>query len=184
MRVCEGQAEDMEFEERREVTLDEYLDMVTKKTACLLAVSGRLGAVLGGAEAGEEELTEKVLLELGIVFQIQDDLLELTSDAEKMGKTLGSDLVNKKKTFPYLFAKKELPPEEWEDFLAAAAPENIAGQGTGPARRVLERNFIFDKINDIITLRHASIQEMIRKLPPRTQEMFRSMVTFVMHREH
>ncbi|MDZ7821107.1 MAG: polyprenyl synthetase family protein [Candidatus Marinimicrobia bacterium] len=184
LRVCEGQAEDMEFEDRQDVSLDEYLNMVTKKTAWLLAVAGRTGARIGDASEEEEKTVGKLSLELGIVFQIQDDLLELTSDPVKMGKTLGSDLVKGKKTYPYLFARQELSPERWREFLVHTEEANIARYGTEPARRLLEENLIFDKIFKIIKLYNENIQEMILDLPPRTQEMFRSMVSFIMDRDN
>ncbi|MDZ7797680.1 MAG: polyprenyl synthetase family protein [Candidatus Marinimicrobia bacterium] len=184
MRVCEGQAEDMEFEDRTEVSLDEYVNMVTHKTAYLLAVSARLGALIGGASEKEEKITEKLMLDLGVVFQIQDDLLELTSDTANMGKTLGSDLVKQKKTYPYLFAKRELSEDQWREFRGNIREENIIKYGISPARKLLEENFIFDKIYKIIKLYNDNIQEMIQDLPLRTQKMFRTMVSFIMHREN
>ncbi|MCK4812370.1 MAG: polyprenyl synthetase family protein [Candidatus Marinimicrobia bacterium] len=182
IKVCEGQAEDMEFEQRNDVHLDEYLDMVTKKTAYLLAISGRLGAIIGGASEAEEKQVEAVLLQLGIVFQIQDDLLELTSNSENMGKTLGSDLIKQKKTYPYLYAKQELSEDTWQIFLELIQKDVILKHGIKPACELLKENFIFDRIHEVIKLRNETIQNMIKDLPARTQEMFYSIVLFIMNR--
>ena len=184
MKVCEGQALDMDFENRDDVTLDEYLDMVEKKTAVLLSASARMGAMLSSVDKDKEELSEKIIRELGIVFQIQDDLLELTSDQEIMGKSLGSDLVKQKKTFPYLFAKKELSEEIWNDFQKRIQEDYIADNGIAPAKELLENNFIFDRVREVITFRHERIQDMISKLPESKRDMFYSMVEFVMNREN
>ncbi len=181
--VCEGQALDMEFETRENVELSEYLIMVEKKTAHLLAVSARVGAVIAGAEKKEELLVEKIIRELGIVFQIQDDLLELTSDSASMGKTLGSDLVKQKKTYPYLFAKQELGQNEWNNFLDGTSAKYIEEHGVYEARKILQDNFIFDRIRELITLRHVTIQELIKELPRGSQEMFYEMVEFIMNRK-
>ena len=181
--VCEGQALDMEFESREDVELSEYLSMVEKKTAHLLAVSARIGAVIAGADKDEELLVEKIIRELGIVFQIQDDLLELTSDSASMGKTLGSDLIKQKKTYPYLFAQQELDQVEWNKFLESISVTYIETHGLHDARKILKDNFIFDRIREHITLRNVTIQELIKGLPKGSQEMFNEMVEFIMNRK-
>jgi geranylgeranyl diphosphate synthase type II len=182
--VCEGQADDMEFETRNDVVLDEYLKMVEGKTAYLLAVSARLGALIADVDPEIEFLSEKIIRELGLVFQIQDDLLELTSNQENMGKTLGSDLIKQKKTFPYLFAKQEFDQNTWNEFQHRISEKYIVENGIDPAKELLENNFVFDRVREVITLRHDIIQEMIRMLPQRNRNMFTSMVKFVMNRKN
>lgn len=182
--VSEGQAEDLEFEDRDDVRLEEYLEMVSKKTAKLLSVSAKIGALLAGADDGICLLIEKIIHELGIVFQIQDDLLELTADEALMGKSLGSDLVKRKKTFPFLYAKELLDANQWNYFLDIIDSNHIENNGILPAKEFLKDNLIFDKIYKLIKLRHASIQEMINGLPAESQETFTSIVEFVMNRKY
>lgn len=182
--VCEGQAMDMEFEDRQDVNLAEYLEMVEKKTAWLLAVSARIGAVLGEADNRDELLIEKFIRKLGVVFQIQDDLLELTSDFKTMGKSLGSDLIKQKKTYPYLFAKQELGNHKWSEFKEAISENVIRKSGIEPAREILKNNFIFDRINEVITLQHVDIKELINELPPEKRDMLNSIVNFIMNRKY
>jgi geranylgeranyl diphosphate synthase type II len=97
--LCEGQALDKAFETDDEVSVDEYLEMVRLKTGTLLSLCCQLGAVVG--EAGDEEVDAVAAFGelVGQAFQIQDDILEIYSDSEKMGKSLGSDIIAGKKTF-------------------------------------------------------------------------------------
>lgn len=97
--VCEGQALDMEFGERRDVNSEEYLQMIEGKTAALISVSLVLGGIV--AKATEERLKKLDIMgrSLGLAFQIQDDLMDVTADPEKFGKKQGGDIFEGKKTF-------------------------------------------------------------------------------------
>ncbi|BCU69186.1 geranylgeranyl diphosphate synthase [Stygiolobus caldivivus] len=96
--ISEGQALDMQFEDRKSVTENEYLDMITRKTAKLFSTSTGLGALIGKAtDEGVKKLEEFGLL-LGISFQIVDDILGLTANEEELGKPLYSDIREGKKT--------------------------------------------------------------------------------------
>jgi geranylgeranyl diphosphate synthase type II len=102
--VCEGQQMDMDFEQRETVSLDEYLGMITLKTSVLLAASLRLGAILGGAGLGNQDLIYEFGKNLGIAFQVQDDYLDCFGDPEKFGKQVGGDILANKKTFLMIHA--------------------------------------------------------------------------------
>lgn len=106
LEICEGQAFDKEFESRPDVEIDEYLMMIEKKTARLIAMSCQMGGLVSAVS--EERLSQlnQFGLDLGQAFQIQDDLLEMTSTMEVMGKSLGSDLFAKKKTYVLLKARQ------------------------------------------------------------------------------
>ena len=97
--VCEGQQYDMDFENRNDVTAEEYLRMIGKKTAILMAGAMRTGAILGGAdESTAEKLYEAGML-LGTAFQLQDDLLDTYGEASVWGKNIGDDIADNKKTY-------------------------------------------------------------------------------------
>lgn len=102
--VCEGQARDMEFENRDDVTLNEYMLMIEQKTAALLQASLQMGAVL--ADASNEQVLRlgDIGLKAGIAFQIQDDLLDAIGDPEKFGKKAGGDIREGKKTYLSILA--------------------------------------------------------------------------------
>jgi geranylgeranyl diphosphate synthase type II len=97
--VCEGQQMDMDFEQLKEVSLDEYLRMITLKTSVLLGASMQLGAILGGAGLRNQQQLYAFGKNLGIAFQIQDDYLDAYGDPQKFGKQLGGDILANKKTF-------------------------------------------------------------------------------------
>ncbi len=102
--VCEGQQLDMDFEQRTNVSLDEYLHMITLKTSVLLAASIQLGAVLGGAGLGNQQHLYEFGKNLGIAFQVQDDYLDAFGDPDKFGKLVGGDILANKKTFLMIHA--------------------------------------------------------------------------------
>jgi len=104
LTVCEGQALDGEFESRQMVSLDEYFNMIQKKTARLFAMSCEIGAICGGGDETEIEHLRKFGELLGKAFQIQDDLLDITISEETLGKSYGSDVKQGKKTFLVIHA--------------------------------------------------------------------------------
>lgn len=99
VELCEGQALDLEFETIEDVNLNDYLNMIGKKTARLLNISARIGAIIGDGNNEEVEALGNFGYNLGCAFQIQDDLLDITSDETTMGKTYGSDVKQKKQTY-------------------------------------------------------------------------------------
>lgn len=117
IQVCEGQQMDMNFETRADVTEGEYIHMITYKTAVLLGCSLQLGALVGGGKAAEAEKLYQYGLNMGIAFQIQDDLLD-TFGTEAVGKEIGGDIRQNKQTI-LLIKAKELAKGEDKTLLAA-----------------------------------------------------------------
>ncbi|RMF60503.1 MAG: polyprenyl synthetase family protein [Calditrichaeota bacterium] len=99
VKVCEGQALDKEFENRDTVTLAEYLDMISKKTAWLFQTSCALGGLCAFAPEEKLQALQTFGYAIGLGFQIQDDLLDFIADQQQLGKTVGSDFRMHKKTF-------------------------------------------------------------------------------------
>jgi geranylgeranyl diphosphate synthase type I len=106
-RICEGQSLDIEFEQREAVTPEEYLEMVELKTAVLYGAAAAIPATLLGADDGTVDALYNYGLDVGRAFQIQDDLLDLTTPSEKLGKQRGSDLVENKQTLVTLHARQQ-----------------------------------------------------------------------------
>lgn len=102
--VCEGQQYDMNFEQKRDVSIADYLHMIRMKTAVLIACSLKLGAIIARAEPAQADLLYNFGIHLGLAFQLQDDLLDAFGNREKFGKSIGGDIVTNKKTFLYLKA--------------------------------------------------------------------------------
>ncbi|MFD1515481.1 geranylfarnesyl diphosphate synthase [Halomarina rubra] len=131
-RICEGQALDVEFEERPTVAPEEYLDMVEFKTAVLYAAAAAIPAILLGADEEVVEALRGYGLDVGRAFQIQDDLLDLTTPSETLGKQRGSDLIEGKRTIVSLHAREQgvdvdtLVPHERESVTEADIDDAVA----------------------------------------------------------
>ncbi|PSQ44989.1 phosphoesterase [Halobacteriales archaeon SW_7_68_16] len=106
-KICEGQSLDVEFEDRTDVTVEEYMEMVEHKTAVLYAASASIPAVLLGADEAIVEALYGYGVDVGRGFQIQDDVLDLTVPSEKLGKQRGSDLVEDKQTLITVHASQQ-----------------------------------------------------------------------------
>jgi geranylgeranyl diphosphate synthase type II len=106
VEVCEGQQLDMDFESRVEVSIDEYIEMIRLKTSVLLGCALEFGAIVSNASKKDRELIYEFGQNLGIAFQIQDDILDLFGDPEKFGKQIGGDVISNKKTILLLKAKE------------------------------------------------------------------------------
>ena len=98
LQVCEGQQYDMDFETRQKVSVVEYMNMIELKTSVLLAGAAAIGAVLGGASDADSRKIYRYALELGLAFQLQDDLLDSYGREEELGKKIGGDILEGKKT--------------------------------------------------------------------------------------
>jgi geranylgeranyl diphosphate synthase, type II len=99
IEVCVGQQLDIDFEKAAIVSNEEYLRMIELKTAVLLAASAKIGSIIGDADEKDSELLYEFGRNLGLAFQIQDDLLDIYGDVKVFGKLRGGDIISNKKTF-------------------------------------------------------------------------------------
>ena len=112
VEVCEGQQIDMNFELRREVSVEEYIDMIRLKTAVLLGFSLELGALMAGFSESDRAQIYDLGVNMGIGFQLMDDLLDVYGDQEKFGKQVGGDIVTNKKTYLLISALNKAAAEQ------------------------------------------------------------------------
>ena len=112
IEVCEGQQLDMEFEQREDVTVDEYIDMIRLKTSVLLACGLKMGALLADASASDADALYKYGVNLGLAFQLKDDLLDVYGDTSVFGKKIGGDILCNKKTYMLIRAAELASPEQ------------------------------------------------------------------------
>lgn len=117
IEVCEGQALDKEFEISADVSIDDYKIMIRKKTAELLRTSSVMGAIIGNADKTGIDAISNYSENIGLAFQIQDDLLDVIADEGEFGKKIGGDILERKKTFLYLKALELLSGKERDDFM-------------------------------------------------------------------
>ena len=180
--VCEGQQLDMDFEERQEVTLEEYMHMVTLKTSVLLAASLQMGAMLGGSGGDNQNHLYAFGKNLGIAFQLQDDLLDTYGDPTKFGKQVGGDILQNKKTLLVLKALEtaseadrlelsrrmqtgaENPDEKVAAVRAIFDRNNIPGLILAEKQRFQEEAFAHLQAVQVAEERKAVIRQMIEEL--------------------
>ena len=115
IEVCEGQQYDVDFEDRDDVTIEEYIKMIDFKTAVLLGAAMKMGAIVAGASDNCKENMYKFGRNLGIAFQLQDDYLDVFGNPESFGKQLGGDIIENKKTFLYLTALNTSEPTQADE---------------------------------------------------------------------
>ena len=120
VRLTQGQHADMSFETRDDVTTGEYIEMITGKTAVLVSLSMELGALIAGAEPETVRKYAQFGLDLGLAFQVIDDILGIWGDEEKIGKSASTDITTKKKTLPVLFGLEQ--STELQNLYATAEP--------------------------------------------------------------
>ena len=112
LEICEGQQLDMEFEHRKDVKAEEYLEMIRLKTSVLLAASLKIGALLGGASSEDVEQLYDFGMNLGVAFQLKDDFLDVYGDAAVFGKNIGGDILCNKKTYMLIKAFEHADEEQ------------------------------------------------------------------------
>ena len=113
--ICEGQQYDVDFESQEHVTIEEYLKMIRLKTSVLLATALQIGSYLAGANESKQEALYQFGINVGLAFQIQDDILDVWGDPKTFGKAVGGDISCNKKTYVYLTAQKLADDELTEE---------------------------------------------------------------------
>jgi geranylgeranyl diphosphate synthase type II len=122
--VCEGQQLDIDFETRNDVTIPEYLDMITWKTSVLIAAAIQMGAIVAGASDTDQKHIYEFAKYFGIAFQLQDDVLDTFGQSAEVGKKIGGDILQNKKTYLYL-KSLELADEKQQTLLKSLYQNEI-----------------------------------------------------------
>ena len=112
LEICGGQQYDMEFESRTDVTEEEYIEMIRLKTAVLLACALKMGAIMGNAPKADAETLYQFGINIGLAFQLQDDLLDVYGAPATFGKNIGGDILCDKKTFLLIHAFRQANEEQ------------------------------------------------------------------------
>ncbi|TAJ43373.1 polyprenyl synthetase family protein [Methanofollis fontis] len=157
--ICEGQHQDMAFEERgAEVEAGDYIEMAAKKTGALYAASASIGAILAGCGPVEADALYQYGMNAGIAFQIQDDLIDLLAPAEKSGKDRGSDLREGKQTLIAIVARER--GVDLSKYRRPLTPEDVDA-----AIAELEGAGVLDEVRRIAAERVTTARQALQVLP-------------------
>lgn len=183
MEVYEGQQYDMDFENRMDVTVDEYMEMIRLKTSVLIGCACKLGAIVAGANEYECRALYNYGIKLGLAFQLEDDLLDTFGDPEVFGKNIGGDILNDKKTWLLISA---LNSDKRDEILS------MIGNGMDPAAKIERVTAIYrmlDLPSACSVLISRYIDEAIEalksiELVPGALEFFTGIAQESLHRTH
>ncbi len=144
VEVCEGQSLDTEFEIRKNVSIDEYIEMISKKTAALAKMCCELGAYLADGSKSDVKALSNYGKYLGIAFQIQDDLLDVIADKAEFGKRIGGDLMEGKKTFLFIEALEKAQGKDKLDLRKVIANKGIRSNQITKYKMLYEKLGVID----------------------------------------
>lgn len=170
VEVCEGQAYDKEFEVMRDVSVEDYLLMIAKKTGKLFSVSSEIGALIGGGTEREIKALRSFGTYIGRAFQIQDDLLDVVADEKEFGKTIGGDIVEGKKTFLLIHALERAQGKDKKLIQSIIKQKGTSRKNVPQVKDLYERLGILDLAKQSIEkdIRQANLQlEKLRDTPAR-----------------
>lgn len=183
IKICEGQALDIGFEGKLDVKEDEYMNMIYKKTAALIAASTKAGTILGGGNEEQIEALAEYGRLIGLAFQIQDDYLDVVSEEEDIGKPVGSDIVEGKMTLMVVHALANASKDDKERLISILKANN--------EDLVEDAIAIFNKYGSIeytrnIALRNVkTAKELLNVLEEsEAKESLKLLADFVLERNH
>ena len=175
LQVCEGQQYDMDFESLQKVSVVEYMRMIELKTSVLLAGSAMIGAVLGDASEEDCRRIYRYALELGLAFQQQDDLLDSYGTQEELGKRIGGDILEGKKTCLMLNAMSRATDADRETLRTTYLDETLSDEEKiARVKEVYDRYDIPHLINQQISVRFEralAILDTLELEPERTEHL-------------
>lgn len=182
IEVCEGQSLDTDFELRKNVSLAEYIVMIKKKTAAMAEMCCRIGALLGGGTKAQVIALGNYGLNLGIAFQIQDDLLDIIADEKEFGKTIGGDLVEGKKTFLFLEALEKSKGEDRKKLLNVIEKKGIRRNQVSGYKIIYEKLGVLDDARSEIRLYTLKALRSINSLNEENKKIFKWLADSLIYR--
>ena len=186
LEICEGQQMDMDFEQRSDVKEEEYLEMIRLKTSVLLAASLKIGALLGGASVEDAERLYDFGMNMGVAFQLKDDLLDVYGDAAVFGKNIGGDILCNKKTYMLIKAFEHADEEQltrlnaWVDAVAFNPEEKVAAV-TELYNRIGVKELCEKKMEEYCERAMESLLAV--KVADEKKEELKNLMANLMHRE-
>jgi geranylgeranyl diphosphate synthase type II len=167
IEVCEGQSYDTEFENRNDVTHDEYLMMIGMKTSRLLEACSMVGVIIANGSDEDISIMKNYSENIGLAFQIQDDLLDITADEKEFGKMIGGDIKKGKKTYLLIKALEEAVKDEDLKLLQKASSQNngISDEEVLKVRNVYQELGIIVDASQQVESYTRKANDFLEKLP-------------------
>lgn len=185
IEVCEGQQYDMDFESRNDVSIDEYITMIKYKTAVLLGCSLKIGAIIGDANLKDAEELYLFGVNLGLAFQLQDDILDVYADENKFGKQVGGDIIANKKTYLLLKAFEDADAIQTKALNTLLREKDLDNKVNGVKFIYAELNIkekAEQKMNEYYQTALSNLEKI--KLPTVKKEPLFNLAQFLMGREN
>jgi geranylgeranyl diphosphate synthase type II len=182
IEVCEGQSLDTDFESRKNVSLSDYILMIKKKTAAMAEMCCKIGALLGGGTKSQVNALGSYGLNLGIAFQIQDDLLDISANEKEFGKSIGGDLVEGKKSFLFLEALEKSKGEDRKKLLRVIERKGIRRNQVKNYKMIYERLGVLDDARSEIQAYTRKALGSINFLDEENKNIFKWLADSLIHR--
>ena len=180
LMVCEGQAYDKQYENNKNISIDDYFIMVEKKTGYLIGLCTELGGILGNQNDKTVEDLKTFGMILGTAFQIQDDMLEIMANEESMGKSLGSDLTRGKQTILSILARQK-DAKEWDKINSNFKEiDNSIREQKG----YLVSNGIIAEVQSMIQSYINQANEILIKIPEPCKSQLTQFTELILNRDH
>ena len=160
--ICEGQQYDVDFESQEQVAIEEYLKMIRLKTSVLLATALQIGAYIAGANEQQQEAVYQFGINVGLGFQIQDDILDVWGDPETFGKAVGGDISCNKKTFVYLEAKR-LEAQGLEEWYSQTLEDNT--EKIAAVKSIFEALGVRENCEEVVGEYTQRAMQLLEELP-------------------
>lgn len=185
--VCEGQALDREYEERCDVSEEEYLQMIAMKTGRLAEMAAEIGGHCGEGSPVQIDALREYAQNLGLAFQIQDDLLDLTADEERLGKEIGKDIMEGKRTWLVVQAAgMELPAEDRQLLERLLQNPGLPAEEVPAAREMFKRNGILQSASEaVVAYSNRAVEAIERGVEPsEARDHLVELCEMLVNREH
>ena len=185
LTLCQGQALDMIFPGAEDISEDDYIFMVGAKTSALFKACAEVGAIAGGASDEHVEALGRFAWDAGIAFQIVDDVLGLTADEKTLGKPVGNDVREGKKTFIVIHALRHADKEQRKMLLNALGKEDASEKAVKEAVEALHASgsIIYAK-DKAIEYENRALKELDRLPDSKARRHLRALVEYFVHREY
>lgn len=187
LEIGEGQQYDMDFENRMDVTEDEYIEMIRLKTSVLLACAVKMGAIMAGASDEDAKNLYAFGEKLGLAFQLQDDLLDVYGDPKVFGKAIGGDITSNKKTYMLINAILRANNEQREELIKWITTDNFVKEEKIKAvtklyNKIGIRQLCEKKINDYFAEALTYLEKV--NVPEEKKTALQRFTDQMMHREN